>query len=187
MKILAIAGSLRAESYNLQLAQAAKKMLAQSHPEIEFSILEWSDVPLFSQDNEYPAPESIARVRNEVKSADGIWIFTPEYNRSYPGVLKNLLDWLSRPISQDEGQVLDKKPVAFCGSSIGSSGSSHAQEHLIPLLSFLNMKIMNSPRLDISYISKQTNEAGKVELSSSAPYLARQAEAFISFIEHESK
>lgn len=186
MKILAIAGSLRTKSYNLQLAQAAQTMLTRSHPEIEFSILEWADVPLLNQDEEFPAPEAVSRVREEVKSADGIWIFTPEYNHSYPGVLKNLLDWLSRPISQDKGQVLSGKPVAFCGASIGVSGTAHAHEHLIPLLSFVNMKIMNTPRPGIPHITEQTNDLGELQLSSSAPYLERQGEAFIKFIERES-
>lgn len=186
MKILAIPGSLRTNSYNRQLAQAAQNMFAKSHPEVDFEILEWSDVPLFNQDREYLAPEAVNRVRDKVKSADGIWIFTPEYNHSCPGVLKNLLDWLSRPISQNKGQVLAGKPVAFCGASIGASGATHAQEHLIPILSLVNMKIMNSPRLGIPYIAEQTDDAGELELSSSAPYLERQGAAFVRFIENEN-
>ena len=66
MKILAIVGSLRTESYNLQLARAAGAVLAQNHPEVEYELLDWADVPLMNQDIEHPAPEAVARVREKV-------------------------------------------------------------------------------------------------------------------------
>ena len=182
MKILAITGSLRAGSYNRKVAQVAKDILLDSHPDVTLEILDWHEVPLFNQDTEFPTPSSVKKARASVKEADGIWIFTPEYNHSYPGVLKNLLDWLSRPVNETEGHVLSGKPVAFCGTSIGQSGSSHAQEHLIQLLSFVNMRIMNSPRLVLPYIGKLTDSNNNLVLDSSSRYLQRQAEAFIDFI-----
>lgn len=186
MRILAISGSLRKGSYNRSLARAAQQTVVNIDPSIEFIILDWGDVPLFNQDIEFPAPEAVTRIRESVRQADGIWIFTPEHNHSYPGVLKNLLDWLSRPISKTEKQVLAGKPVAFCGTSPGSSGSTHAQEHLIPLLSYVGMQIMSTPTLAIPHIRKQLNEEGEVELQDSAPYLERQAKAFIAFIKEHS-
>lgn len=184
MKILAIVGSLRKESYNYQLAQAAKHLVNNLGRDVELEILDWSEVPLFNQDEEFPPPFAVEQARNKVQESNGIWIFTPEYNHSYPGALKNLLDWLSRPVNESQGQVLSGKPVAFCGASTGMSGTSHAHEHLIPLLSFLNMPIMNNPRLTLPYIAKQTDDEGKLALDTSTPYLARQAEAFIDFISH---
>ena len=103
IKILAIVGSLREKSFNRQLAYAAKELIGER---ADFKLLEYQDVPLMNQDIEYPAPEAVKRVRDEVRSADGIWFFTPEYNHFFPGVLKNLIDWLSRPISREEPQVL---------------------------------------------------------------------------------
>lgn len=182
MKIQAIAGSLRKESYNHQLALAAQDMVAELDPSIEFSILDWSEVPLFNQDIEFPPPASVTNARNAIKEADGLWIFTPEYNHALPGVLKNLLDWMSRPVSDTEGQVLAGKPVAFSGASIGQSGTSHAQDQLILLLIFLNMKVMSNPRFLLPFASKQTDETGKLELSTSASFLKAQAQAFIDFI-----
>lgn len=182
MKILGISGSLRENSYNHQLALAAAGSLKRIDASIEFEILEWSDVPLFNQDKEFPPPDPVARIRESVISADGVWFFTPEYNHSYPGALKNLIDWLSRPASKTEGQVLFRKPVAFCGTSIGMSGTAHAQEHLVLLLSYLGTNIMNTPRLVLPYISKQTDEEDHLELDSSMPYLDRQAQAFITHI-----
>ena len=96
-RILMIVGSMRKESFNKKLALLAKELISDR---AEVSFLEYKDIPPMNQDIEYPAPEEIERVRREVKSADGIWFMTAEYNYSYPGVLKNLLDWLSpMPIS----------------------------------------------------------------------------------------
>ena len=128
MDILAIAGSLRQGSYNRQLAEAAGAALGRLRPEAGFQLLAWDDVPLMNQDTEHPAPAAVARVRDEVKRADGLWLFSPEYNHAIPGPLKNLIDWLSRPVSEAEGQVLAGKPVALAGASIGMSGAAHAQE-----------------------------------------------------------
>jgi len=112
-KILAIVGSLRKESYNRQLALAAKEILGDR---VDFSILDYQDVPFMNEDIEFPTPEAVKRVREEVKTADGIWFFTPEYNHFFPGVLKNLIDWLSRPVSDKEPKVLAGKPAAISGT-----------------------------------------------------------------------
>lgn len=183
IKILAIVGSLRKDSYNLQLAMAAKKELGER---AELEILEYSDVPFMNQDIEFPAPPAVSRVRNAVKSADGIWFFTPEYNHSFPGVLKNLLDWLSRPISEREPQVLAGKPAAVSGITPGMSGTGIAQDHLVTLISFLNMNVMNVPRLCIPNAMQQLNEKGDLELSSSGKFLTTQTDAFLSFLQNQS-
>lgn len=185
MNILAIAGSLRAASYNRQLAEAAGAALAKLHPEIDYRILAWDDVPFMNQDAEHPAPAAVTRVRDEVKRADGLWLFSPEYNHAIPGPLKNLLDWLSRPVSDTEGQVLAGKPVALAGASIGMSGAAHAQDQLVGVLSFLDARIMNQPRLAIPHIATQA-EDGVLKLDASAPYLEKQAEAFVRFIDRQS-
>jgi len=179
IKILAIVGSLRKESYNRQLALAAQKAIGNA---AELELLEFGDVPLLNQDVEFPAPEPVRRVREKVKAADGIWFFTPEYNHFFPGVLKNLIDWLSRPVSDTEPLVLAGKPAAISGISPGMSGTGLAQDHLVTLISFLNMKVMNVPRLTIPNAQQQVNQIGQLELIASAPYLEKQAKAFISYI-----
>jgi chromate reductase len=179
MKILAIVGSLRKGSYNRQLALAAKEILADR---VNFDILDYHDVPLMNEDIEFPAPEAVKRVRGEVKSADGIWFFTPEYNHFFPGVLKNLIDWLSRPASDKEPQVFSGKPAAISGISIGMAGTSLAQDHLVTLISFLNMDVMNYPRLAIPYAMKLVDGDGRLVLKESHRYLVRQANAFVDFI-----
>lgn len=180
IKILAIVGSLRKESYNRQLALAAKECIGDR---ADFTLLAYQDIPFMNQDIEYPAPESIKRIREEVKAADGIWFFTPEYNHFFPGVLKNLIDWLSRPVGSKESQVLSKKPAAISGISPGISGTGLAQDHLVTLISLLNMDVMNVPRLTIPNALQQVDSQGKLKLEKSYPYLEKQANAFIAFIE----
>jgi len=179
IKISAIVGSLRKDSFNRQLALEAGRIVGDL---AEFELLEYSDVPLLNQDIEYPAPDAVRRVRETIKSADGIWFFTPEYNHFFPGVLKNLIDWLSRPVSDSEGQVLKGKPAAVSGISPGMSGTGIAQDHLVTLISFLNMRVMNMPRLTIPNANQQADSNGKLALTVSAPFLEKQVQAFTRFI-----
>ena len=179
IKIVAIVGSLRKDSFNRQLAKEAGKVLGDM---AEFELLDYHDVPLFNQDSEYPAPDAVSRVRRIVQNADGIWFFSPEYNHFFPGCLKNLIDWLSRPISETEPQVLSGKPTAVSGISPGMSGTLNAQDHLVTLISFLNMKVMNLPRLTIPSALQQTDQNGSLALTTSAPFLEKQAQAFVKFI-----
>ncbi len=180
IKIVAIIGSLRKDSYNKQLALAAKEIIGDR---ADFELLEYQDIPLFNQDIEYPAPKAVKRVRDVVKSADGIWFFTPEYNHFFSGVLKNLIDWLSRPISDKERQVLLRKPAAISGISPGMAGTSLAQDHLVTLISLLNMDVMNAPRLTIPNAINQVDDQGKLALKASYPFLEKQANAFMDFVE----
>ena len=177
--IVAIVGSLRKDSYNRQLALAAKNSIGDA---ADFELLDYNDLPLMNEDIEFPAPEAVRRVREIIKSADGIWFFSPEYNHFFPGVLKNLIDWLSRPEGEGKPQVLMGKPAAVSGITPGMSGTGIAQDHLVTLISFLNMDVMNLPRLTIPYAQKQLNEDGYLALNSSAPYLKKQADSFTAFI-----
>lgn len=181
IKILAIVGSLRRDSFNRQLALEAKEVIGSR---AIFKLLEYQDIPLLNQDIEYPAPESVKRVRDEVKSADGIWFFTPEYNHFFSGVLKNLLDWLSRQIDEEQPPLLAKKPAAVSGITPGMFGTVLSQDHLVTLLSWLDMDIMNTPRLTIPHALTQLDEEGKLILQKSRKYLERQADAFLNFIQN---
>lgn len=179
-RIAAIVGSLRKGSYNRQLAQIAKEIVGER---ALFDIIDFSDVPLFNADIEYPAPESVRRVREQIKAADGIWFFSPEYNHSYPGLLKNLIDWLSRPISKEEKQVLSQKPIALSGASNGLGGTVTAQDLLVMLLSMLNARVMNVPRLRVPNAQEQADDQGRLSLTTSLPYLEKQVDAFLKFME----
>jgi len=140
-------------------------------------------VPLFNQDIEHPAPDPVRRVREAVKAADGLWFFSPEYNHGVPGVLKNLIDWLSRPVSETERQVLSRKPAAVSGVSTGMAGAIMAQDQLVGLLSLLNARVMNFPRVSVPNARQQLDTAGRLTLSdASRTFLQRQAEAYLKFL-----
>lgn len=182
IKIIAIVGSLRKDSYNYQLAQQAQKLCSE---QVQIDILDYHDIPYMNEDLETPTPKSIQNIRHCITQADGIWFFTPEYNHSYPGVLKNLIDWLSRP-DENQERVLNQKPAAISGITPGMSGTALAQDQLITLLSFLNMKIMNMPRLTIPNASEQLEDR-KLHLTSSLPFLKSQYQAFIQFIDNNTR
>lgn len=178
-KILAIVGSLRKGSFNRQLALAAQ---AEVGERADMTLLDYADVPLLNQDWEYPAPEPVRRVREAVKEADGLWFFTPEYNHSFPGVLKNLLDWLSRPVSETEKQVLSRKPAAISGITPGIAGTIPAQDQLVMLLSLLNVRVMNAPRLTIPGARTLLDAQGRLALGDSREFLVKQADAYLRFL-----
>ena len=140
-KILFIIGSLREKSFNRQVAEVAKQLIGGR---AEVQELEYSDLPLLSQDIEQPEPKAVARVRKAIKEADALWIFTPEYNMSYPGHLKNLLDWLSRPvIPMDYGTptCINGKRVALTGAG-GKAATAKCREKLTELLTFLKAEVV---------------------------------------------
>ena len=102
------------------------------------------DSGFLNQDYEFPTPESVQKARRAVLDADGIWIFTPEYNYQIPGVLKNLLDWLSRPFMPDDRQrnsVLKGKPVTISGVA-GKSAAFGARKNLSALAQSMSMKLI---------------------------------------------
>lgn len=140
-KILMISGSLRKNSFNMQLAKAVGEMLDDR---AEISFLEYSDLPFMNQDYEFPTPESVQKARRAVLNSDGIWIFTPEYNYQIPGVLKNLLDWLSRPVIPNDRQrnsVLKGKPVTISGVA-GRSAAYGARKNLSELALSMSMNLV---------------------------------------------
>ena len=139
--ILFIVGSLRKQSFNRQLAKLAENMLADR---FDIKYLEFEDVPLMNQDLEAETPETVKRVRQEVLAADGIWIFTPEYNFSYPGHVKNIFDWLSRPLVAGDYEtptVINGKKVALSGAG-GKMATAKCREKLTELLTFIKADVM---------------------------------------------
>ena len=179
--ILFIVGSLRKQSFNRQLAGLAEKML-----EGQFNIqyLDFEDVPLMNQDLEANTPAPVARVRKEILAADGIWIFTPEYNYSYPGLLKNLLDWLSRPMDISDFT----NPTAAVGKKVTASGSGGANQtascraKLNDLLEFMKMQVMKEPQTGIA-LGVEAWTKGEFNLTDEqVAQLKAQAEKFAAFV-----
>lgn len=140
-KILFVIGSLRAKSFNRQLAGVAKEIIGDR---AEVTELDYSDLPLLNQDIEQPGPDAVARVRKAVAEADALWIFTPEYNFSYPGGMKNLLDWLSRPVKPMDYATptcINGKRVAISGAG-GKAATANCRAKLTELLTFIKADVL---------------------------------------------
>ena len=140
-KIMFIIGSLRTKSFNRQLAMKAKEIIGDR---AEVSELDYSDLPLLNQDIEQPEPTAVARIRKAVSEADAIWVFTPEYNFSYPGHVKNLFDWLSRPVKPLDYATptcINGKRVAISGAG-GKAATANCRTKLTELLSFIKADVL---------------------------------------------
>ncbi len=141
IQILGISGSLRHHSYNTGLLLAAQE-LAASHVQIEIADL--AAIPMFNADLvAMGEPESVQIFKDQILGADAVLIATPEYNHSIPGVLKNALDWASRPRKESP---LAGKPAAVIGAG-GMFGTIRAQQHMVQIAVALNMHVMNRPQL----------------------------------------
>lgn len=143
LKIVGICGSLRKESLNRKALNASKKFFP---PDVEFEILEIGDMPLFNQDLEPTPPESVIKFREKIQSADGILFAMPEYNYSVSAVLKNAIEWGSRPYGK---AVMNRKPVAIMGVSTGMLGTGRAQYHLRQICVQVDMYPLNKPEVMI--------------------------------------
>jgi len=139
MDILTFVGGISTDSINRKLYAAVKKEAPRGFSIEAFNI---TKLPFFSQDLEVNPPDAVIELRSRVKEADGILFITPEYNRSIPGVLKNAIDWGSRPYGQNS---FDRKPTAVMGASVGNIGTFGAQHHLRQVLAYLNMPTMGQP------------------------------------------
>lgn len=136
-----MAGSLRKDSWNRRLLRLAADIAPATMAVRLYD--ELGTIPLFNEDLETPPPPSVAALRQEVRQADALLIATPEYNWSIPGVLKNAIDWLSRP----PDEVLVRKPVAILGASAGRWGTRLAQAALRQVLTATESMVMPSPAL----------------------------------------
>lgn len=154
MKVLGIAGSLRKKSYNRALLRAAQE-LAPSGMQIE--TFELDGIPGFSEDDEANPPKVVVDFKARIRAADAILIVTPEYNYSIPGVLKNAIDWASRPYGDS---AWTGKPVAVMGASIGTMGTARAQYHLRQVFVFLDMHPVNMPEVMVFNASQNFDEQG---------------------------
>jgi chromate reductase len=156
VRVLGIAGSLRGGSYNRAALRAATELLPE---DATLDIFELDGIPGFNQDEEQNPPAKVVELKRRVRESDAILIVTPEYNYSVPGVLKNAIDWASRPYGDS---AWDGKPVAIMGASIGSIGTARAQYHLRQSFVFLNMYPINQPEVMIGNASQRFDAAGNL-------------------------
>ena len=156
IKILAFAGSLRKGSYNKALIRAAQELTPEN---AIIEVFDLEGIPPFNQEQENTPPEKVKEFKEKIRNADALLIATPEYNFSVPGVLKNAIDWASRPKA---GNPLEGKPVAIMSASTGRFGGARAQYHLRQSFIFLNMHPVNRPEVMLSDASHNVDANGNV-------------------------
>ena len=144
VKILGIAGSLRKASFNKAVLREAQKLVPAG---ASLEIQDIDGLPGFNQDNEKNPPAKVVEMKARIRAADAILFVTPEYNYSVPGVLKNAIDWASRPYGDS---AWNGKPVAIMGASVGVLGTARAQYHLRQMFVFLDMNPVNQPEVMIN-------------------------------------
>jgi len=157
VNILGFAGSLRKNSYNKALLRAADELVPRN---AKLGIFDLEGIPPFNQDLEAQPPQRVKEFKAGIRAADAILIATPEYNYSIPGVLKNAIDWASRPPADN---AWEGKPVAIMGASTGRFGTARAQYHLRQCFVGLDMHAVNYPEVMIAHAAQCFDDAGRLK------------------------
>jgi chromate reductase, NAD(P)H dehydrogenase (quinone) len=156
LKILGFAGSLRAGSYNKALLRTAADFISE---DVNLEIFDIDGIPAFNQDTENNMPEKVKDFKSKIREADAILIATPEYNYSVPGVLKNAIDFATRPYGDNP---FNEKPVAIMSASVGMLGGARAQYHLRQIFVYLNMHPINGPEVIVPFAQNKFDTNGNL-------------------------
>jgi chromate reductase len=174
INILGFAGSLRKGSYNKALLRAAAELLPDA---AALEIFDLEGITLFNQDLEADPPGRVREFKAKIKAADAILIATPEYNYSVPGVLKNALDWASRPHGDS---AWPGKPLALMSASTGMLGGSRAQYHLRQTLLFLDVVAVSKPEVFVTFAGQKFDDNGKLTDEATRGVVATLLKALIN-------
>ena len=169
-KFIAISGSLRNGSFNTNLLQAAIELAPEG---VEIKIMEIGSLPMYNQDLEAAFPQEAQMLKDAIEGADGVIFATPEYNRSIPSVLKNAIDWASRPWGQNS---FAKKPILILGASVGPIGTAVAQNHLKTIMNYLDTHVVGQPEFYMGTAQDKFDATGKLTDESSREHLRKALE-----------
>ena len=172
---MAFAGSLRKASYNKALVRAAIEVAPEN---VTIEVFDLEGIPPFNQDNENNPPPKVAEFKEKIRSADALLIATPEYNYSIPGVLKNAIDWASRPYRDNS---LANKPVAIMSASTGRFGGARAQYHLRQTFVYVNMHPINKPEVMLSNAADCVDAEGRVSDEKARMLIKQLIEALVEW------
>ena len=182
--ILAIAGSVRARSYNRMLVRAAIEV-APEGAAIETASIE--DIPLYNGDlEEAGVPAAVQDLKNRIAGASGVLLVTPEYNNSLPGVFKNAIDWTSRP-STDIARVWGGRPVGVIGATPGLGGTNLAQAAWLPVLRTLGTLPFFGARVQVASAAKVFDEHGALVDATVRGQLTRYMAGFVQFVTRQAR
>jgi len=179
LTIAVLVGSLRQASLNQRFAKAVEKMAPEG---VTFRFVRIDDLPHFNEDIEHEPLPALERLRADIQSADGVMIITPEYNKSISGVLKNALDWGTRPPGNN---VWKGKPAAVVGVSPGKLGTAVAQHHLRSILVNLGMVAMASPQAYLHATPEFFTDDGAIG-EDSREFIQGWLDAVLRWVSHNS-
>jgi NAD(P)H-dependent FMN reductase len=180
VKVLGISGSLRKGSFNTALLRTCVSLMPQG---VELEIGSIAGIPLYDGDLEaaHGIPAVVESLKRKVVEADGLLLVTPEYNNSMPGVLKNAIDWLSRPPA-DIAKVFSGRPVALMGASPGGFGTILSQNAWLPVLRTLGTRTWSGGKMMVSRAGGVFNEAGEMTDEAVRSQLQKYLAGFVAFI-----
>ena len=176
-RIAVVVGSLRKDSFNKKLAHALEKLAPAG---VEFEHLEIGDLPLYNQDDDKNQAPQVLRLKEKIKSADGVLFVTPEYNRGIPGVLKNAIDNASRPYGQS---AWAGKPAGLIGVSIGAIGTAISQQNMRSVLGFLDMPTLGQPEAFIQNKEGLFTDNGEIGIEDTKKFLTGYMNKFIAWVQ----
>lgn len=176
MEILGISGSVRTNSFNTGLLRAAQELAPDG---VKIEICDISDIPPYDADvDSTRRPDSVLRFKQEIADADALLIASPEYNASFPGVLKNAIDWASRPLSETP---LMGKPAAIMGASGGMSGTARAHVALAPVLDACGVLVMPKPNVMVRQAAKMFDDECRLVDPDTRDHVQRLVEALVEW------
>ena len=178
-QIAVVVGSLRKDSYNRALAGALAKL---APPEFTFRQVEIGDLPLYNQDDDANQAPAVKRLKSEIEAAQGLLFLTPEYNRSFPGVLKNAIDHASRPYGDN---AWAGKPAGVLGVSVGAMGTAMAQQHLRNILAYLDAPTLGQPEAFIQAKDGLFDADGNIG-ADSREFLQGWMDHFVAWVQKHS-
>jgi chromate reductase len=174
--VVAFAGSIRKGSHNRILIETSKRLAPEG---MTIEHLEIRDFPIYNMDRESDFPAIVTEFKNKIKAADGILMAVPEHNFSFSGVLKNAIDWASRPPMD---RVFEGKPIAMQSAAGGWAGGLRAQLHLRQVMAYFPAKVMFFPEICVGQSQKKINENGELTDDMALKNIAKQMAAFKEFI-----
>jgi len=179
--ILGFAGSLRKNSFNKALLRNAVELAPAG---VKVEVFDLDEIPPFNQDFENRPPDRVKEFKAKIRAADAILIVTPEYNYSISGVLKNAIDWASRPYGDN---AFDDKPVAIMGASTGMLGAARAQYHLRQCFVFLNMHALNKPEVMVTFAPHKFDENGRLTDEDTREHVAALLQGLVDWAKRLEK
>jgi chromate reductase len=175
-KVAVLVGSIRPNSTNLQFARALEKLALGR---LEFDYIDIGSLPYYDDSLWDNPPASVVDLKARIAAADAVLFVTPEYNRSIPGVLKNAIDWPSRPYGQS---VWDGKPAAIVGATGGATGTAQAQAHLRSILTVMGLLVMGRPEVYQTLKPGMIDENFLITDERTREFLKTWTEAFVRWI-----